>query len=215
MASGGAQVLCITHLPQIAAFANRHFCITKRVTGRGASRTTQTTVAALTGDDRVDELAEMLAGPPASAVSRAQAAELVASAKRGEQSDEDEGEGGMGVGAAAAKSAVKDGAAARCRGCGRRGGLGGGRREVRREVRREAASSSDSGGEEGTDHDHDHAKDRPCDENIEGGDRNESGEVSPAHEAVAGGGLGSMATSEPDRSVAGGAVPTSPHPPPE
>ena len=63
-------------------FADRHFCITKRVTGRGASRTTQTTVAALTGDDRVDELAEMLAGPPASAVSRAQASELMATATR-------------------------------------------------------------------------------------------------------------------------------------
>lgn len=78
-----AQVLCITHLPQIAAFADRHFCITKRVKGRGATRTTQTTVATLEGDERVDELAEMMAGSTASAVSRAQARELVAAAARG------------------------------------------------------------------------------------------------------------------------------------
>ena len=81
-ADGEAQVLCITHLPQIAAFADRHFCITKQVQGRGAARTTQTTVAALEGDDRVDELAEMMAGTTASDVSRAQARELVAIAQK-------------------------------------------------------------------------------------------------------------------------------------
>jgi len=80
-AASDAQVLCITHLPQIAAFADRHFCITKRVQGRGATRTTQTTVAALEGDERIDELAEMMAGSTASAVSRAQARELVAAAR--------------------------------------------------------------------------------------------------------------------------------------
>lgn len=75
-----AQVLCITHLPQIAAFADRHFCITKQVVGRGAKRSTQTTVAALEGEDRVAELAEMMAGSTASAVSREQARELIAAA---------------------------------------------------------------------------------------------------------------------------------------
>src|SRR5690606_2481510 len=38
----GHQVLCITHLPQIAAFADRHFRIEKSVQGQGDSRTTAT-----------------------------------------------------------------------------------------------------------------------------------------------------------------------------
>ena len=82
-----AQVLCITHLPQIAAFADRHFCITKQVQGRGATRSTQTTVGALTGDARVDELAEMMAGSTASAVSREQARELLTTARGRSASD--------------------------------------------------------------------------------------------------------------------------------
>jgi DNA repair protein RecN (Recombination protein N) len=52
------QVLCITHLPQIAAYADTHFQIEKRV---GGGRT-RTTVQRLDGDGRVDELARMLGG---------------------------------------------------------------------------------------------------------------------------------------------------------
>jgi DNA repair protein RecN (Recombination protein N) len=52
------QVLCITHLPQIAAFADTHFQIEKRV---GGGRT-RTTVQRLGADGRVDELARMLGG---------------------------------------------------------------------------------------------------------------------------------------------------------
>ncbi len=52
------QVLCITHLPQIAAYADAHFQIEKRV-ARG--RTT-TTVTPLTTDGRITELARMLGG---------------------------------------------------------------------------------------------------------------------------------------------------------
>jgi DNA repair protein RecN (Recombination protein N) len=52
------QVLCITHLPQIAACADTHFQIEKRVEqGR-----TRTTVKRLDGDSRVEELARMLGG---------------------------------------------------------------------------------------------------------------------------------------------------------
>jgi DNA repair protein RecN (Recombination protein N) len=52
------QVLCITHLPQIAAQADHHFAVEKRVTkGR-----TATTARALTADDRVRELTRMLGG---------------------------------------------------------------------------------------------------------------------------------------------------------
>lgn len=76
---GGAdhQVLCITHLPQIAAFADRHFHIVKTVTGKGSARKTQTTVGVLAGDARVNELAEMMAGSKVTATSRKQAKELL------------------------------------------------------------------------------------------------------------------------------------------
>jgi len=74
------QVLCITHLPQIAAFANRHFHIVKEVTGTGKAKRTDTTVQTLAGKQRVNELAEMLAGTGATATSRRQAKELLSAA---------------------------------------------------------------------------------------------------------------------------------------
>ncbi|MEO0476268.1 MAG: DNA repair protein RecN [Planctomycetota bacterium] len=74
------QVLCITHLPQIAAFADLHFHIVKEVIGSGKSKSTDTTVQALTGKDRINELAEMLAGTGATTTSRRQAKELMAAA---------------------------------------------------------------------------------------------------------------------------------------
>ncbi len=52
------QVLCITHLPQIATSADTHFQIEKRV-DRGR---TKTTVKRLTADARVDEIGRMLGG---------------------------------------------------------------------------------------------------------------------------------------------------------
>ncbi len=67
------QVICITHLPQIAAYATRHLKVQK-VTKGGQTRTS---VQAVEGDDRVDELAEMIAGADTSATSRRQAQELL------------------------------------------------------------------------------------------------------------------------------------------
>jgi DNA repair protein RecN (Recombination protein N) len=52
------QVLCITHLPQLAAFGDQHFSVAKRI---DAGRTT-TAVHALQGARRVSELALMLGG---------------------------------------------------------------------------------------------------------------------------------------------------------
>lgn len=72
------QVLCITHLPQIAGFADRHFRIEKSVTGSGKAKTTRTTVNRLDGDERVEELAEMMAGKKVTATTRKQAKELLA-----------------------------------------------------------------------------------------------------------------------------------------
>ncbi len=56
--SRGRQILCITHLPQVAALADRHFTIVKQV---GVSPAT-TTVTALDGDAVVGELVRMLGG---------------------------------------------------------------------------------------------------------------------------------------------------------
>ncbi|MEX0781848.1 MAG: DNA repair protein RecN [Dehalococcoidia bacterium] len=52
------QVLCITHLPQVAAFGERHFVVTKQVEG-GA---THSAVVEVAGAARIDELASMLGG---------------------------------------------------------------------------------------------------------------------------------------------------------
>jgi len=59
---GKHQILCITHLPQIAAFADRHMRIAKSVAGTGDAKQTRTTVTRLEGKERIEELAEMLAG---------------------------------------------------------------------------------------------------------------------------------------------------------
>jgi DNA repair protein RecN (Recombination protein N) len=71
------QVLCVTHLPQIAAFADAHFHVEKHeVAGR-----TETNVRRLTGAARKDELARMLGGT-ATARARAHAAEMLEEARR-------------------------------------------------------------------------------------------------------------------------------------
>jgi DNA repair protein RecN (Recombination protein N) len=68
------QVLCITHLPQIAAYAEHHLRIAKRV----AKGQTRTEVHVLVDDQRVDELADMLAGKKRTATTRKQAQEMLA-----------------------------------------------------------------------------------------------------------------------------------------
>src|SRR5690606_4033474 len=74
------QVLCITHLPQIAAYADHHLKIEKTVEGG----VTRTTVRALESESaRVEELAEMLAGRDVTATTLAQAHELIRRARDG------------------------------------------------------------------------------------------------------------------------------------
>jgi DNA repair protein RecN (Recombination protein N) len=69
------QVLCITHLPQIAAHATTHFSIVKSVQkGRTVTR-----VERLSADARRDELARMIGGADVSAAVRASAREMLAS----------------------------------------------------------------------------------------------------------------------------------------
>ena len=74
------QVLCISHLPQIAAFADNHLRIIKAVVGKGKARQTHTTVETITGKARVEELAEMMAGHDVTATTRKQARELITAA---------------------------------------------------------------------------------------------------------------------------------------
>lgn len=56
---GGHQVLCVTHLPQIAGYADAHYHVAKVVAGER----TQTGVSQLAGEARVEELAQMLGAP--------------------------------------------------------------------------------------------------------------------------------------------------------
>lgn len=68
-----AQVLVVTHLPQVAAFADHHLVVSKQSDGR----VTSSGVEALDEGDRVRELARMLAGQEESAHAAAHAQELL------------------------------------------------------------------------------------------------------------------------------------------
>jgi DNA repair protein RecN (Recombination protein N) len=67
------QVLCVTHLPQVASFADRHYAVRKRV-DRGR---TVTKVVALGADERVEEVARMLGGETVTETARRHAREMV------------------------------------------------------------------------------------------------------------------------------------------
>jgi DNA repair protein RecN (Recombination protein N) len=71
--AGEHQVLCITHLPQIAAFAERHFVVRKE-TKRGRTRTLVTEVR---DEARIDELARMAGGENVTDVTREHARSLL------------------------------------------------------------------------------------------------------------------------------------------
>ncbi len=70
---GHFQVLCITHLPQIAAYGTTHYRIAKGVTGGR----TMTEVSRLSVREREEELARMIAGAEVSASVRASAREML------------------------------------------------------------------------------------------------------------------------------------------
>lgn len=73
----GQQVLCITHLPQVAAFADSHFRVEKRV----ADGRTVTSVIPLDGEERVAEMARMLGGARITEKTLAHAREMIEEAK--------------------------------------------------------------------------------------------------------------------------------------
>ena len=74
--AGGHQVLVVTHLPQVAAFADHQVVVTKD-DRNGVTVASARTVA---GTDRVVELSRMLSGQPASDTARDHAEELLATA---------------------------------------------------------------------------------------------------------------------------------------
>jgi DNA repair protein RecN (Recombination protein N) len=77
-AAAGHQVLCITHLPQIAAFADAHFRVEKHTR---AGRTV-TAVVRLSDEERVEELARMLGGKKVTHSAREHAVALLAQSRR-------------------------------------------------------------------------------------------------------------------------------------
>jgi len=86
------QVLCITHLPQIAVCGESHYQVSKLERGGR----THTTVGELRGQARVDELARMMAGAVVTDGARATALEMLV-ARHGESESRAKGESRVGA----------------------------------------------------------------------------------------------------------------------
>jgi DNA repair protein RecN (Recombination protein N) len=67
------QVLCVTHLPQIATFADHHYLIEKKA----AAGRTRTTVRLIAGEERTEEVARMLSGAKLTDASRKNAEQML------------------------------------------------------------------------------------------------------------------------------------------
>ena len=77
------QVLCVTHLPQVASQAHGHLTVSKGANGS----MTSVRVRTVTGEERTEEIARMLAGVRVSARSRAHAREMLESARQAEMAE--------------------------------------------------------------------------------------------------------------------------------
>ncbi|MCX5736580.1 MAG: DNA repair protein RecN, partial [candidate division NC10 bacterium] len=77
-AARGHQVLCVTHLPQLACFGDQHVVVEKK----SAHDRTETVVRRLTAEERSRELARMLGGPTRSTTALDHANELLEAAGR-------------------------------------------------------------------------------------------------------------------------------------
>jgi DNA repair protein RecN (Recombination protein N) len=71
--SRNTQILCVTHLPQIATFADHHYLIEKEE----AAGRTRTTVRLITGTERTEEVARMLSGAKLTEASRKHAEQML------------------------------------------------------------------------------------------------------------------------------------------
>lgn len=76
--STGQQVICVTHLPQVAAVGDHHFCIQKSPTGKSVHME----INFLEGQDRIREIARLISGEKITSTSLAHAKELLTSSKK-------------------------------------------------------------------------------------------------------------------------------------
>ncbi len=67
------QVLCVTHLPQIATFGDHHYVIEKKESGGR----TRTSIRPVTGEERTEEVARMLSGAKLTETSRKHAEQMI------------------------------------------------------------------------------------------------------------------------------------------
>jgi DNA repair protein RecN (Recombination protein N) len=67
------QVLCVTHLPQVAASANQQWQVSKAV----VNEVTVSSIAVLNASQRVEEIARMLGGTTITETTRKHAAEML------------------------------------------------------------------------------------------------------------------------------------------
>ena len=72
------QVLCVTHQPQVAALADRHFAVEKNMTGNKTS----IAIRELSDEERVEEIARMLAGEKITESARTHASEMIEAGKK-------------------------------------------------------------------------------------------------------------------------------------
>lgn len=79
--SVGSQVLCISHLPQVAAMANHHYYITKKV----QNKRTTTSVTVLKGVENVEEISRMIAGIEVTELTKQHAKEMIEQAEKVKQ----------------------------------------------------------------------------------------------------------------------------------
>lgn len=79
--SVGSQVLCISHLPQVAAMANHHYYITKKV----QNKRTTTSVTVLKGVEKVEEISRMIAGIEVTELTKQHAKEMIEQAEKVKQ----------------------------------------------------------------------------------------------------------------------------------
>ena len=73
------QIFVVTHLAQVAAVADHHVVVEKKIIDRKGAEMTLASAAEVSGSRRVDEIARMLSGRPDSTAARRHAKELLAS----------------------------------------------------------------------------------------------------------------------------------------
>ena len=78
LVSQSHQVICITHLPQIASYAEQHFKVNKFA----RNNKTFVTIETLSTKERLEEIAEMIRGTEKTDVTRKQAKEMLDDAEK-------------------------------------------------------------------------------------------------------------------------------------